>query len=284
MEKKYVCKYCGKEFETFQKLGGHVSCCKLNPIAKEKIKVSKQTLQHNLEKTNPIEHHILNCCICGKEYGIKVRKQQFNEVKYKKTCSRHCAAILTAKNTNLEEKNNKISNSFSNKEINKEIKYRNCDWCGKEYEIISKSKFCCIECRNKSKYNKLSNIAKKCNFGGYYQNSIKKHHKGNYKGIHCDSSWELAYVVYSLEHNIKIERYTGSRKYIINNQEHKYYPDFIINDNTIIEIKGYYDKCAEIKSLQNPDIVVLKLNDLKEILNYVNNKYGNKFWEVLYDK
>lgn len=281
MEKKYICKYCGKEFKTFQKLGGHVSCCKLNPIAKEKIKISKQTLQHNLEKTNPIEHHILNCCICGKEYEIKIRKQEFNEGKYKKTCSRHCAAILTAKNTNLEEKNNKISNSFYNKEIKK---YRNCDWCGKEYKIISKSKFCCIECRNKSKYNKLSNIAKKCNFGGYYQNSIKKHHKGNYKGIHCDSSWELAYLVYNLEHNIPIKRCNIKRKYIFEGIEKTYFPDFIINDNQIVEIKGYYDIGAKAKQEQNPDILILFKDDLKEILNYVNNKYGNKFWEVLYDK
>lgn len=36
-DKKHICKYCGKEFESSRKLGGHVSRCKLNPKTKEII-------------------------------------------------------------------------------------------------------------------------------------------------------------------------------------------------------------------------------------------------------
>lgn len=31
LEKKYICKFCGKEFDNPRKLGGHASKCKLNP-------------------------------------------------------------------------------------------------------------------------------------------------------------------------------------------------------------------------------------------------------------
>ena len=67
-----------------------------------------------------------------------------------------------------------------------------------------------------ARFEKLSDIAKKSNFGGYKENSIKKHHHGNYKGLHYDSSWELAFIIYCLEHNIKIERCNEIRYYEIN--------------------------------------------------------------------
>ena len=60
----------------------------------------------------------------------------------------------------------------------------------------------------------------------------------------------------------------------------KYYENV---DNQIIEIKGFYDEGAKIKSEQNPDIKVLLYNDLKPMIDYVIEKYGNKFWEILYE-
>ena len=128
-------------------------------------------------------------------------------------------------------------------------------------------------------------VQKNCNFGGYVPNSIKKHHHGNYMGIHCDSSWELAFLVYNIEHNIPIKRCNVQRTYINHDGKiRKYFPDFIINENIIIEIKGYENEDAKLKSQQNPDIIVLHKNEMIKYLEYVKNKYGNLFWEVLYDK
>lgn len=282
----HICKYCGKKFETSQKLGGHVSKCILNPNKnQEKIQQKKK---ENFEKRNPLEEHILKCKVCGKEYKLQIRHKQFKEGKYKKTCCSKCAHKLTALNTNLEEKNKKISKSMegnipSNRNENFSY-FKECEQCGSIFDIrLRNSKFCCEECKNKSIHEKLSKIAKKSNFGGYYPNSIKNHHHGNYKGIHCDSSWELAYLVWCLEHNIKIERCKEVRYYKLNKQTRKYFPDFIV-ENQIIEIKGLFDEGSKIKSEQNPDIKVLLYNDLKESLDYTINKYGKKFWEVLYDK
>lgn len=68
-----------------------------------------------------------------------------------------------------------------------------------------------------------------------------------------------------------------------NNEEHIYIPDFITDDG-IIEIKGYSNKQWKQKELQNPDIKVLYYKDVKIYLDYAISKYGDRFWEILYNK
>jgi len=61
--------------------------------------------------------------------------------------------------------------------------------------------------------------------------------QGWYKGIHCDSTWELAFLVYYLEHNLNIKKCTKALDFYWEGSLHKYYPDFE-TDEGIIEIKG----------------------------------------------
>lgn len=119
------------------------------------------------------------------------------------------------------------------------------------------------------------------NCGGYREKSGRGK-KGKYKGIYCDSSWELAFVVYHLDNELKISRCNEQRKYIFNNVEHIYIPDFI-TDNGIIEIKGYKSEQWNEKHKQNPDIKVLYYEDMKEYLDYVENKYGTNWIDYLYN-
>ena len=58
-----------------------------------------------------------------------------------------------------------------------------------------------------------------------------------YKNIWCDSSWELAFVIYHLDNNFTIERNKLGLDYNYNNKDRKYFPDFIV-DNIYYEIKG----------------------------------------------
>ena len=74
--------------------------------------------------------------------------------------------------------------------------------------------------------------------GGNLNSKIANYKSGTYKGIRCDSSYELAFLVYNLENGINITRNTRGFKYFYNNEEHTYYPDFIVND-TYIELKNY---------------------------------------------
>lgn len=69
---------------------------------------------------------------------------------------------------------------------------------------------------------------------------------GKYKGIHCDSMWELAYLIYCLDHNINIKRNTEWFSYIDNNKKRAYNPDFIVNGE-LIEIKGIHTELVDKK-------------------------------------
>jgi uncharacterized C2H2 Zn-finger protein len=108
--------------------------------------------------------------------------------------------------------------------------------------------------------------------------------KGWYKGYWCDSSWELAFVIYNLDHNIEFIRNTKGFDYLFNNKKYKYYPDFILNDGTYVEIKGYLDEKAKYKILAIPNLkLILGKNENKIYLDYVIELYGVDFVK-LYDK
>lgn len=99
---------------------------------------------------------------------------------------------------------------------------------------------------------------------------------GWYHNIWCDSTWELAFLVYHLDHNLYIQRCKEKRKYIYNGEEHYYTPDFVTQDG-IIEIKGYKTDQWLAKEAQNPDIIVLGQKDIQKYLDYMYAKYGKNF-------
>lgn len=145
----------------------------------------------------------------------------------------------------------------------KKIMMSNCLYCGDDIihsAVIPK------------KYH--ADCWRKCAGGNRKGSGRSKH--GWYKGIWCDSSYELAWVIYQLDHNIPFTRNTKSYEYTFNGKVYQYYPDFIQNDK-IIEIKGFVNKqtLAKIKSV--PNLVVLMRNDLQKEFDYVIKKYGKDF-------
>lgn len=299
-DKKHICKYCGKEFSSFQKLGGHITKCKLNPSID--LEKQKEKIKRKCKETYDIKERTIVCPICGKEHVEVISKHLFEIGKYKKTCSDECAKKLSSLNTNKEIKTIKQKENYLKKKENGEVVSFNkgkrlvnghyiydpnyfkpfnekCKYCGKVINSPIR-KYCSKECRKADMHNFLSLLAKKNNFGGYHPNSIKNHKKGTYLGLHFDSSWELAFIVYCKEHNMNISRFKGYRTYQINGEIKKYYPDFTV-DNKHYEIKGYYDEFAKQKHLQNPDIILLKRNEMKKYVEYTKNKYGENFTETL---
>lgn len=112
--------------------------------------------------------------------------------------------------------------------------------------------------------------------GGYRRGSgLGK--SGWYKGYFCDSSWELAYVIYNLEHGIKFERNREKFRYIFEGKEHNYLPDFIV-DGKYVEVKGYWTKKWQAKYDQFPrELSIIGKEEIKPYLEYVENKYGRDF-------
>jgi hypothetical protein len=138
--------------------------------------------------------------------------------------------------------------------------------------------------REKDRREKISNTCKANKKSGGIRHGSGRGKKGTYKGYWCDSSYELAWVIYQIEHNIKFKRNTEKFIYFYNNLERKFIPDFII-DNTYYEIKGYEDVKLKYKIKYFPyDLKVLYGSDLEYIFNYVVEKYGRNYISLYEDK
>jgi len=122
---------------------------------------------------------------------------------------------------------------------------------------------------------------------GGYRKGAGRGKKGYYKGLYCMSTWELAWVVYQLEHGQKVEQCRERFEYIMNEEVHHYTPDFII-DGIYYEIKNWHRPDTDFKVSQFPKDKTLILIEGKEqnktFLEYAKNKYGTNFDEVLYEK
>lgn len=302
------CEYCGKEFNKRQSLAAHKRHCKLNPnfdgdkyrqILSNGSKKGHNTFKQNHKER--FEKHIYKCICqkCGKEYNVELTEEQYNKGKYSKFCSRSCAnghivseetkrkiskgvkKSETYKINNELAHKNRIKTRLKNDTTNsleiidgKLIRHYKCKECGKDFtklteRNISGVRYCSAECKHKY----LS-----AHTGGYRDGSGRGK-SGWYKGIKCDSSWELAFVIYHLDNNLKIERCKEKRKYIFENKEHYYFPDFI-TDEGIIEIKGFKTEQWLAKEKQNPDIKVFYKNDIQPYIKYVTEKYGINFIEM----
>lgn len=168
----------------------------------------------------------------------------------------------------------------------KNLYYTHPKYCKVCNQIITferrKLKTCSEECAKKAKIIFHNHCG-----GGYRKGSGRSKH-GWYNGIYCDSTYELVFLIYCLDHNIEIRRCEKSFEYEYKNKKHKYYPDFIINNNEIIEIKGYSSELVKIKAtcVNNENYKILFKPDLKIYFDYVLNKFSIKQKDLvkLYDK
>lgn len=153
-----------------------------------------------------------------------------------------------------------------------------CKVCGKQFTRESKRrdfgihmydfnfKYCSPECA-KQAYDTWRQST-----GGYRKGSGRGK-AGWYHNIWCDSSWELAFVVFCIDSGYTIKRSSEKRKYTFEGQEHTYHPDFEVNGK-LFEIKGYVTEQWKAKACQNPDITTLYRSDIKKYLTYVKERYG----------
>jgi len=106
---------------------------------------------------------------------------------------------------------------------------------------------------------------------------------GWYNGIWCDSSYELAWVIFNIENGISFERNKIKFSYTWNGKNYNYYPDFIVNEQ-LIEIKGYVDERTEVKLKSVNNLIILFKKDLVNEFKYVEDKYGKNFIKLYQDK
>ena len=297
MSKTYKCE-CGKEFTNHQSFNGHKSSCiihlkatgkyeiRMKSMAKQRAKViqtyakkSEELRRKKEEEWRKADHR---CERCGKVMEVKYGSGRF--------CSRFCANSKKFSSETKEKislslkKQYKLhsSKNYLRVERNKEAYNLNpskCIICGTPLSYEKRNNLvCCKKCQNELESRKA---IERCEEQG--TNLCGKGKRGYYKGYYCQSSWELAYVIYCLNHGILISRNKEGFKYNWEQKQRTYFPDFVLPNGTYVEIKGYYDKKSEAKYVQFPKdkkLIVLKKEDMKPILEYVIEKYGKSFIDL----
>src|SRR5689334_21058808 len=95
------------------------------------------------------------------------------------------------------------------------------------------------------------------------------------RGLWCDSTYELAFVVWALDHEIPFERNLEFFPYEYKGEVLRWTPDFLLADGTYIEIKGYLTEQAQTKFeyFLRP-LRVFTRPDLERMFRYVDGRYG----------
>lgn len=117
--------------------------------------------------------------------------------------------------------------------------------------------------------------------GGGYRRGSGRGKKGWYFGYWCDSSWELAYVIYNLDHGINFSRNLEKFPYEFEGQVKSWLPDFKLEDGTFVEVKGYHtaQTAAKFLSFTRP-IVILDKVGILPYLEYALSKYGGNYIQL----
>lgn len=203
-------------------------------------------------------------------------------------CSKSCA------NTRHQstETREKISKRTSEALLSRGVKDSNmckylmnpkyCAICGKQIEYDRRYS---NVCEDETCKNNWIGIRNKGKTGGIRPGTGTSKH-GCYKGFYCDSTYELVYIIYNIDHDIKFERNTKYYWYATDDGIYRYYPDFILEDGTLVEIKGWLTDVVyyKINAVDDAPIQLLMKKDLKYAFDYVKETYTYKNLYDLYDK
>lgn len=206
------------------------------------------------KSSHKLDHDDLFCKFCGKECKNKNSLIQ-HELRCKQNPNRQ---------TSFRNNFNTIGRSAWNKGLTKETDER--------------------VAKNSLSIKKFYQEHPEKKRGGYKKGSARSYKYGTYRSFYCDSSWELAFIIYCLDNNIEVVRNEIGFQYVNSDgQQKEFYPDFIV-DGTYYEIKGGYDTQTEYKITQFPyNLVLLNYESIQPYLRYAKNTYGKDFIR-LYDR
>lgn len=276
-----ICEQCGKEITSNYGKGRFCNkLCKATFVAANR---KKATLTKKI------------CPKCGRLVGATAFNRHY------KACVNGYKVRYSGQPKDEHGKTQVWYDSMKNKAKPKKQEFV-CEFCGKVWETTKSNyanhiKYWCEKNPNKQIAHhrlteegrkRLSEIAKRRGIGGFVSNSKGgKEKKGYYKGLYCMSSCELAFVVYNLDKGEVVEQCKEHFDYEMNGEKHSYTPDFKIGD-IYYEIKGWHRPDTDFKVDAFPKdktLVLLEGRVQNEIyIKYAKEKYGTKFWEVLYEK
>lgn len=286
-QKTYQCE-CGQIFDNPQKFNAHKSWCRIHlgdekynqrlNLQKQFAEIGKENAQIQHEesltrKKEELEQWISEqhtCEKCGKIMTEKYGSGRF--------CSKSCSC----KHNRTEQSIYLLKEKLATKNlISYELHPNQCVICGAKLSYDDRyKKTCSDECRFKLISLKISQRTSQSN-----SPSSKYGYKyGNYRGIFCDSSWELAFVIWCIDHELNIERNIDWFEYDYEGKR-LYSPDFKI-DGIYFEIKNFYSDKMKSKIQQFPQnktLVIIDSSKIKPYIEYAITTYGNEFIR-LYDR
>lgn len=210
-----------------------------------------QLLQQNFKPCGFSNHLLeIECENCFTHYQIKVKK--FLVRKHRHPVCHDCYFKLYVFDAEWRAKNSQAQKIAQNRpevlekqrQSQKERYERGGEEIIKHYQEIGKKLWEDPEYRAKQK-DALTRNWKDPEF----RHKIFSHYKqyiGEYKGNRYYSLVEFAFLLWCEERDIKVKNYDGlGIKYVFQGQNKIYYPDYIVNDDTIVEVKGlgrWYEK------------------------------------------
>ena len=241
----------------------------------------------------------ISCEICGmmiskSNMSKHIRRHNNHPETFKETCNIGnttlcCYCKRTLKNPNARFTHERFCHDNPNREISPFVKYNNrVDEMGNRikawnYGLTAETNESVLKQKKSLKQYYIDNPDHSS--GGFREGTAQWCKYGFYKNIKCDSSWELAFLVYCIDAGFDIKRNKIGFDCFYDNKKHKYYPDFVV-DGVFYEIKGKYreyDKCKIEQFRKNHTLVVIDNDSIKPYLRYAINKYGQDFTQI-YDK
>ncbi len=146
---------------------------------------------------------------------------------------------------------------------------RVCATCSQSFEIVAS--------------DPRKTCSKQCARIGGARHGSGRAKTGYYHGIYCGSTYELAFLIWHLDHNRQIERCIQHFGYVWNDRTHRYYPDFEV-DGQIYEIKGRILDVDYVK-IKSANALLVDRTAIIPYIDYVSRMYNiarDKLWR-LYD-
>ena len=217
------------------------------------------------------------CPKCGAEHN-----------KTGKFCSRSCANSRSWTQSDKDAIRAGIFSSEKVKQLHSSMRVnqaeKTCPMCGYSFRLPKSHSEDRTYCSRKCYLDDKDCKYRAASVGGYREGSGRSR-SGYYKGIYCGSTYELCWVIHSLDHGVKFTRFDG----MIERDGIRYYPDFLLEDGkTIIETKGYEKQTTvnvktAVAESYGYTVQVLRKEDLKFAFDYVERQYGTKKFDTLYD-